>query len=1275
MAYYAAGQYGFATTANSGSASAPNFASQPYNYGYGNAGGNTSNTTTSQQYQQFSNLWYGHSASTTAQPQQQSQQHQQPTTNRPTQPPQQQQPQAHLAQQQHVAAYQAAQMNQFYQHAAFLHHPYHQQAAATAQTTSNQQYNKPPSVAKPAASSQAVVVQSGRPPASSAPPGHQRGADSSYQVQAKPATNWGSYGSAQQQGGKDWGAQQQSYQQQAPNNIRNGYSNNPGTEWNSQQSGTIQQQQQIFAQQHRMPNYQPNISQPYQGYQQNSPNQRGGNYLPDQNRNFAKRSQVAQTHLNANPDTTGSWNNTPQSNWNQSNQGNWGNQGWGDWGGQRGNVRRGNDDGPCIPPFPQQWQVGGSTQPPVPMNEGRGDQNKSWAGGNNWNQSWEARNNRPAANNNGFSRGDGQQQNKSQNHRYSPNSRRPQGEKTDRELWTPADTKRMPKDKLLKAKESMEEKPIQATEIKSYLYAWLGIRRMRPIYDIHAVGERPDQTFRCELRVGGYKFVGVGEAPSKKDAQTDAAWNFADFLVKQGDLKKTDLPPRLVIDEPNVDFGIVKEYDDEKDKRTLYRQGPRNTNKGPIPPLMSIITSPVGIPPFPDFEHGPEPWGMPQAHRRGRPWMDAPHGPWHDPPRGARGGWHRHHEPWRQREVEDHWMDEMRMNPDFVHPEDIFISRMIMHQQEAAMGGRKFNESRPGEWTSITPPRTRNVTTLDDRHVVGKHAAIYPHEEELKAVHEIVTIAERALKALSDQFVDEDHPLPKSEDEPEEEAIYEKGELDNEEKEETKEESMDEKLDKGKEEGSEDDDKSEKKAKIQILKRPKKKSRKVPDTRPRILSSVHRVGALAKGLLIHGDLNISLVLLCGSMPTKALLDRIMKNLPAKLEASEENLRFELKENEAGFTITGHLDAVVNLSVLLTCSLLKTYNNLPRNPEEEKEEQNAAKDDAIEEKKLEMCETENEDSIDTEDIKDQETSSEEITEILPKTLLLGALAQLRHVKWFQARASQQDCGVVITRIIRDLKQRNATWRTLSDWAVENLVYVSLSSSTEHMSPGDALRRFFEVIAGGILLPDRSGVQDPCEKSEVDVLDCCTEQELENITRIAQYSLLKIAFRQVHEVLGMEKQTITHRFNPHHHSPPVETTTVTNPAEVQIPNTTSEEEEKDIGRKRRLEHNSSDSLSESPKRTLTDEEDTDTQQNLAELTISDQTLAQSTTSHAMADQNDGQNEQVIPICSEAKTGSEQSENIQQNEPLTREGVNNENNQTKSPQGNTEVMETDN
>ena len=52
--------------------------------------------------------------------------------------------------------------------------------------------------------------------------------------------------------------------------------------------------------------------------------------------------------------------------------------------------------------------------------------------------------------------------------------------------------------------------------------------------------------------------------------------------------------------------------------------------------------------------------------------------------------------------------------------------------------------------------------TLDDRHIMAKHAAIYPHEDELKAVNKLVTVAEQALKALSDQFVNEDHPLPKA---------------------------------------------------------------------------------------------------------------------------------------------------------------------------------------------------------------------------------------------------------------------------------------------------------------------------------------------------------------------------------------------------------------------------------------------------------------------------------------------------------------------------------
>lgn len=38
----------------------------------------------------------------------------------------------------------------------------------------------------------------------------------------------------------------------------------------------------------------------------------------------------------------------------------------------------------------------------------------------------------------------------------------------------------------------------------------------------------------------------------------------------------------------------------------------------------------------------------------------------------------------------------------------------------------------------------------DDRHVMAKHSAVYPTQEELEAVQNMVSHTERALKAVSD---------------------------------------------------------------------------------------------------------------------------------------------------------------------------------------------------------------------------------------------------------------------------------------------------------------------------------------------------------------------------------------------------------------------------------------------------------------------------------------------------------------------------------------------
>ena len=46
-----------------------------------------------------------------------------------------------------------------------------------------------------------------------------------------------------------------------------------------------------------------------------------------------------------------------------------------------------------------------------------------------------------------------------------------------------------------------------------------------------------------------------------------------------------------------------------------------------------------------------------------------------------------------------------------------------------------------------------------------------------------------------------------------------------------------------------------------------------------------RVGVLAKGLLLHGDLNVNLVVLCSEKPTRTLLERMADNLPKQLAVS------------------------------------------------------------------------------------------------------------------------------------------------------------------------------------------------------------------------------------------------------------------------------------------------------------------------------------------------------------------------------------------------------
>lgn len=87
-------------------------------------------------------------------------------------------------------------------------------------------------------------------------------------------------------------------------------------------------------------------------------------------------------------------------------------------------------------------------------------------------------------------------------------------------------------------------KPIKATEIKSYLYAWCTQKKLKPEYTYEPQGRSPKVRYLCSLAISGIDFKASEEARSKREAQTAAAWAFCDEMVRKGYMKAHELPPK-----------------------------------------------------------------------------------------------------------------------------------------------------------------------------------------------------------------------------------------------------------------------------------------------------------------------------------------------------------------------------------------------------------------------------------------------------------------------------------------------------------------------------------------------------------------------------------------------------------------------------------------------------------------------------------------------------------------------------------------------------------
>ncbi|XP_041464019.1 zinc finger RNA-binding protein-like isoform X1 [Lytechinus variegatus] len=413
----------------------------------------------------------------------------------------------------------------------------------------------------------------------------------------------------------------------------------------------------------------------------------------------------------------------------------------------------------------------------------------------------------------------------------------------------------------------------------------------------------------------------------------------------------------------------------------------------------------------------------------------------------------------RQRQEEFQWREEMRR-----YEEDMYWRRMEEERYweerrrfEQEMEYFEWQRRRGVHLPRPLPPKppvpadgpvmqVKRSETEIDRHVMSKHGSIYPTEQELQLVQNMVSQMEKALKGVSDHIAEEDNPTPPTAAEETKVTVKTEPAI--------------------------------KDGTAPTTPDKKEESDKDPVMPPRVLKGVMRVGVLAKGLLLRGALNMGLVVLCSEKPTRTLLERIANLIPKHLQdITEEKYEIRLCVEEAGLIVTK--EPAMTMKISLTSPAFRDQPS-----------------------------------------PDAADSSRDPPDVLCRQKCLEALAALRHAKWFQARAGGLQSCVVIIRVLRDLCERVPTWAPLRGWPLELLCERVIASAGQPLSPGDALRRVFEAVAGGLLLPGGPGLFDPCEKDEADALAHLAPQECEDITASAQHALRLIVFRQVHKVLAME-----------------------------------------------------------------------------------------------------------------------------------------------------------
>lgn len=93
------------------------------------------------------------------------------------------------------------------------------------------------------------------------------------------------------------------------------------------------------------------------------------------------------------------------------------------------------------------------------------------------------------------------------------------------------------------------------SDIKSYFHQWCAKKKINPQFEVRLTGPRHRQRFLCELRCEGFDYVGAGNSTNKKDAQSNAAKDFVQYLIRQTLVNPSDVPGEGITKLPDVPEG------------------------------------------------------------------------------------------------------------------------------------------------------------------------------------------------------------------------------------------------------------------------------------------------------------------------------------------------------------------------------------------------------------------------------------------------------------------------------------------------------------------------------------------------------------------------------------------------------------------------------------------------------------------------------------------------------------------------------------------------